>query len=310
MLPDLNRLKVFSYVYRNQSISKAARELDLSQPAVSQHIKKLERELRLPLFTRVNRRIVPTPAARRLYDQMNPLITQLHQEIKYLRRPFDTPYGLLRIGAPELFAGNVLTAILTRFRYRFPTVTFALNCGHKDELLSLLSFGSVDLALIEHTPEPGSKQPINDLYFSSEILLNEPYTMVCSKKYFDRNIAGKTDFEHLIQREYLTINDGSTVAELWFQSHYKRLPQNLNYVLKTDNFQSFLDGVRNGMGLGVIPFNFVNAEIEKGSLACIENSGKQVYNTLSLVQLKNKEPTLTEKAFIAVLKKELAPPKR
>jgi len=306
MFPDLNRLKIFSHVYRNHSISKAAQELDLSQPAVSQHIKKLEHELRLPLFTRVNRTIVPTPAAKRLYEQMSPLLSRLQQEIKHLRRPLDTPYGLLRIGSTELYGGNMLASIFTRFRYRFPTVTFALRCGPGHELLSMLSQGTIDLALIEHTAIPGIKQEINPLSFSSETLLSEPMVMVGSKKYFNRNVGGKTDFDHLVQCEYLTTNDTIPVVDEWFNHQYKRLPHNLNYVLITNCYQSFLNGIRSGMGLAVISANFVQAELANGSLSCIPAPGTQVHNTLSLIALKNKEPSLAEKAFIAVLKKELA----
>ena len=306
MTPDLNRLRIFSYVYTNRSVSKAARQLKLSQPAVSQHLKKLEHELRIPLFTRANRKIVPTPAARRLYDRMNPLLAELSKEIKYLRRPLDTPYGPLRIGAPENFSGNVLTSIFNKFRYRFPTVTFTLKCDTHEKLLSYLSQGSIDLALTELNPEAAHKQTINALYYSIQTLLSEPIVMVCSKLYFNRNIAEKTDFERLMQCEYLRTNNGSMIVDRWFQCHHKRVPHDLKYVLITDNHQSFLDAIKNGMGLGVIPYNLVSREVAAGTLSVIDIASNQVISILSLVQLKNKVPSLTEKAFIAVLKKELA----
>jgi len=305
MLPDLNRLKIFSFVYTNRSVSKAARELNLSQPAVSQHLKKLENELRIPLFTRTNRKIVPTPAAERLFARMSPLIDELHEEIKYLRRPLDTPFGLLRIGAPEIVGANILTSIFNKFRFRFPTVTFSLDCADNRELLSALSQGTIDLALVERSPEPGNNQIVNPLYYSSETLLSGPQIMVCSRMYFNRNIAEKTDFEHLLKRDYLATKTGTMDIDQWFQHHHKRIPYKLNYVMTTDNHQAFLDGIRNGMGLGVIPYNLVSREIESGSLSCVSGTGNEMINTLSIVQLKNKMPSLTEKAFIAVLKKEL-----
>ncbi len=306
MTIDLNRLKIFSYVYSNKSVSRAARQLNLSQPAVSQHLKKLEHELRIPLFTRANRKIVPTPAARRLYDRMNPFLAELAEEIKYLRRPLDTPYGLLRIGAPEIFSGNLLTSIFTKFRYRFPTVTFSLRCDTNDNLLSSLSEGSVDLLLLELNPEPGDKKPINSHYYASHTLREQPVVMVCSKLYFNRNISGKSDFERLTQCEYLRTHNGSRIIDQWFQCHYKRLPHDLKYVLTTDNHQSCLDAVRNGMGLGVIPYHLVSREVSAGTLSVIYGSGNQMISSLSLVELKQKVPSLTEQAFVTVLKKELA----
>lgn len=306
MTIDLNRLKIFSYVYSNKSVSRAARQLNLSQPAVSQHLKKLEHELRIPLFTRANRKIVPTPAARRLYDRMNPLLAELGEEIKYLRRPLDMPYGLLRIGAPEIFSGNLLTSIFNKFRYRFPTVTFSLRCDNSENLLSSLAQGSVDLALLELTPEAGTTEPVNPLYYATQTLLDQPVVMVCSKLYFNRNISGKIDFERLMQCEYLRTNNGSRVIDQWFQCHYKRLPHDLRYVLTTDNHQSCLDAVRNGMGLGIFPYHLVSREVTAGTLSVIDSSGNQMISRLLLVQLKQKVPGLTEQAFVTVFKKELA----
>ncbi|RLE03892.1 MAG: LysR family transcriptional regulator, partial [Bacteroidetes bacterium] len=62
MLPDFNRLKVFYYIYSLKSIAAAARQLHISQPAVSQHLKKLEAEINTSLFVRLHKRMVPTSA--------------------------------------------------------------------------------------------------------------------------------------------------------------------------------------------------------------------------------------------------------
>jgi len=306
MIPDFNRLKIFCHVFVHKSVSKAARELNLSQPAVSQHIKKLEKELRIPLFTRTNRKIVPTPAARRLYDRMAPLVEEIKKEIKYIRRPLDTPYGLLRIGASEICGGNYLTSICNKFRYRFPTVTYKLSCADNQSLLSSLARGDLDLALIEQVSGSNSSEVINTHYYTCETVLSEPLVLVCSKSYFNRHRTGVQDLEQLSQREYLTTTSGRIILELWFQHHYDQVPNELNYVLTTDNSQPFLDGIRNGMGLGVIPLTIASKGIDSGALQRIVGSADEIISSLSLVQLRNKSTSLTEKAFSAVLKKEFS----
>ena len=67
MLPDLNRLKVFFHIFNEQSSTAAAKKLHITQSGVSQHLKKLEEELQTELFTRVNRKLVPTAAGKKLY---------------------------------------------------------------------------------------------------------------------------------------------------------------------------------------------------------------------------------------------------
>ena len=68
MLPDFNRLKIFYYIYSTKSISDAANSLHLTQSCISQHLKKLEYEVRIPLFTRLNRKLVPTAAGDKLFS--------------------------------------------------------------------------------------------------------------------------------------------------------------------------------------------------------------------------------------------------
>lgn len=306
MIPDFNRLKIFCHVFVHKSISKAARELNLSQPAVSQHIKKLEKELRIPLFTRTNRKIVPTPAAIRLYDRMAPLVEEIKNEIKYIRRPLDTPYGLLRIGASELCGGNYLTSVCNKFRYRFPTVTYKISCSDNQSLLSSLTRGDLDIALIDQISGSNSHQISNMQHYTSETVMSEPLVLVCSKSYFNRHRTGVHDLEQLSQREYLTTTSGKMILEFWFQHHYHQVPHELNYVLTTDNSQVYLDAIRSGMGLGVVPRTIVRKGIDSGLLQHFGDSTYELINTLSLVQLKNKAVSLTEKAFSAVLKKELS----
>lgn len=305
MIPDLNRLKIFCFVYTNKSVSKAAKVLKLSQPAVSQHLKKLERELRIPLFTRTGRTIVPTPAATRLFTRMSPLIKELEQEVKYIRRPLDTPYGSLCIGAPELFCSRTLTSVCNKFRYRFPTVNFILTCDNRQKLLSKLVQAEIDLALIETTPETADIHVTNPLHYSSLVLVKSTLVMVCSKSYYNRNIGDRINLDHLLQREYLSIDPGNMHVHQWFQHHYQWSPHDLNYVLTTNSHLSFLHGIKQGMGLGVIPSNLVETELEDKSLVAVRTSQKERAYTLSLVQLKNKETSLTEKSFISFLKKTL-----
>lgn len=305
MIPDLNRLKVFCFVYTNKSVSKAAQVLKLSQPAVSQHLKKLERELKIPLFTRTGRTIVPTPAATRLFTRMIPLIKELEQEVKYIRRPLDTPYGSLCIGAPETFCSSTLTSVCNKFRYRFPTVNFILTCDNRQQLLSKLVQAELDLALIETTPETADIHVTNPHHYSSQILVKSTLVMVCSKSYYHRNIGDKVDLNHLLQREYLSADIGNMHVHQWFQHHYQWSPHDLNYVLTTNSHQSFLHGIKQGMGLGVIPSHLVEKELADRSLIAISNNKKERAYMLSLVQLKNKETSLTEKSFISVLKKAL-----
>ena len=111
MLPDFNRLHIFYRVFRASSIARASRELFVTQSAVSQSLKKLEQELGINLFHRLPKKLVPTPAAQRLFHSVNSFFSTLDGDLKSIFSLETTPRGLLRIGAPPVFgAGSFFPA--------------------------------------------------------------------------------------------------------------------------------------------------------------------------------------------------------
>ena len=307
MFPDFNRLKIFSLVYENRSVSGAARTLKISQPAVSQQLKKLERELRVPLFTRANKRIIPTPAAKRLHEKIAPFIADLQDEITYLRRPLDTPYGQLTIGASPVFGSHMLPMICSHFRFRFPTVTFNLELADNDTLLSGLTLDNYDLVLMEHdnsrktTPVNKNRPPI----FSSKKIFSDDLLLVCSSGYYRRKINGKTEYRSLKNLEYLQAEFLSPLVDQWFRLNFKRTPENLHPVMWSNDLQVIANGVKSGMGLAVLPYQLVKKEVDSGTLSVISPHHRRLNWELVLVTIKNKKTSLTEQAFTSIMLKEL-----
>ena len=306
MLPDLNRLKIFGHVYLNKSVSSAARELHITQPAVSQQLKKLERELKIPLFTRTNKRMIPTPAASRLYQRIAPFISELQKEIQYLRRPLDTPYGQLRIGASPAFGRQFLPIIFNHFRFRFPTVTFTAELENRDVLLAKVSTGEIDLAIVSHPVESRQEKKNIALLYTCENLADEQYVLACSHNYYQRKIGSKMDYKTISNLDFLATEAVDPPLTSWFRHHFKKIPYELNYVLLSADLPTIIAGIRCGMGAGILPLHMVKKESENGSIRIVNHEKKQLANRLSLIQLKNKETTLTEKAFTVFFKKEMA----
>ena len=305
MLPDLNRLKIFSLVYLNNSVSGAARELNISQPAVSQQLKKLEQELKIPLFTRANKKLIPTPAAVRLHKQVTPFICELQNEVRYLRRPLDTPYGQLRIGSHPVFARHYLPIICGHFRFRFPTVTFVLKQDSNEILLQEVSQGLLNFAVVEKATQARSKKQFDRYLYTYTKLFEEECVIACSKSYYQRKINGANDYESLKKLEYISCTEGNISLADWFHHHFRKTPFDLDYVLTTDDHQSVISGIRCSVGLGIIPKHIIKKELDAGSITIVDTGKKQLQNTLFLAQLKNKTLSLTEKAFLAVLEKGL-----
>ena len=296
MLPDLNRLKVFYYIFRNGSVVTAARELNLTQPAVSQQLQKLEAELRVPLFTRLHKKLVPTTAGIKLFQLAEPFITRLEQEIPYLRQPLERPSGLLRIGAPREFGKEYLPRFCHQFRHLYPDVQFRLKFKESVPLLTMIQEGDLDFALVDVYFNKGELPGFPDI-FSMDPLLKEVMILTCAKDYAEQYIKGDHSFASLLKREFITDEDDPSILDLWFRHHFKKIPDNLDIVMTLDSHEALISGIKLGMGLGVATAHLMWEELLSGELVPIRTKAADMVNMISLVQLQDKVPTLTEKTF-------------
>ena len=296
MLPDFNRLKVFYHIYSLNSVVAAADALHLSQPAVSQQLQKLEGELKVPLFTRLHKKLVPTAAGERLFTLVEPFVEKIQDEIPYIRQPLDRPAGMLRIGAPREFGKEYLPRFCHEFRLLYPDVMFKLRFKESIPLLTMIREGILDYALVDVYFKQGELPSFSDI-FSVAPLLKEEMILVCSHEYYRQEIAGDHSFKNLLNKEYITDEDDPSTLDLWFKHHFHKIADNLNIVITLDSHEALISALKLGMGLGVATAHLIWDEIQRGEIVPITTLRANMVNMISLVQLQDKVPTLTEKTF-------------
>ncbi len=144
------RDNVFLTVAENLSFSKAASELFISQPAVTNHIKALESKLNVALFERKGNKIYLTKAGKLAYNRLKQ-IRQLYRELEFdLERLNDTYKGSLRIGASSTIAQYVVPKVVAAFYKRYPEIEFFLLNGNSSEMEQKLLENEIDMALVEN----------------------------------------------------------------------------------------------------------------------------------------------------------------
>lgn len=150
------RLKVFFTVSRKLSFTKAAQELFITQPAVTKHIKELEEQLGVALFTRHGNNISLTPAGQILYRYAENIFHTYAELENELARLSDLHKGNIVIGASTTLAQYVLPAILAQFKAAHPAVHFTLISGNSEFIEQQVTSGKADIAVVEgisHHPE-------------------------------------------------------------------------------------------------------------------------------------------------------------
>ncbi|WP_022664249.1 LysR family transcriptional regulator [Desulfospira joergensenii] len=298
---DLNRVHVFHCVYAENSISKAAEKLHISQPAVSQQIKKLEEEIKTPLFSRLHKRIVPTSAAHHLFKTVQPFLKELDREIEHLSIAMDKPYGSLMIGSPIIFGTTYLPQICSEFRKIYPDVRFSVRFEESDVLIDLLNKGELDFALIDFFSAYDQLPGKPELY-AIEPLMLEYFVLACSRAYYEKRINKNLSLNDLLSLEYLTDENEPIILRHWFWYYYKKRINDFNIVMAIEAHQALMECIRNGMGVGLTSEHLWKEEIEKKEIIPIFPKPEKLVNTISIVALKDSVLTLTQRKFRNFLK--------
>lgn len=300
MLQNLDRLKVFYYVYAKGSVIAAAKILNVSQSAVSQNLQKLESEIKSPLFTRLYKQLVPTAAGERLFTTVKPFMAELDICLKTLAQSKDQPFGELRIGAPVEFGKAYFPAFVASFRKQYPDVTFYLKLGNPGTILPMLKQGQIDFALIDKFQTQTHYFGKRDIYHSHPVA-EEKIILACSKQYYAKSIKKDHSFKHLIHQNFITYRQDAQNLKSWFRHHFKKSNIHLQSVLTVDSHQAIISAIQHHVGMGIVASHIVSKEIKQDRIIGIKTSKTDIKNQISLTQLQDKIPTLTEKVFIKYL---------
>jgi DNA-binding transcriptional LysR family regulator len=152
MQMNLNQLRVFYYVAREKSITKAAEQLFVTQPAVTMQIRALEEQLSLKLFKRHGRSLRLTEGGRILFGYAKKIFYVVDEMESVIPRYADLSEGVLTIGTTRSFARHLMPGLLSRFQAEHPGVRVSLKEGSSKEIAHDLMEYKYDLGVIGKIP--------------------------------------------------------------------------------------------------------------------------------------------------------------
>jgi DNA-binding transcriptional LysR family regulator len=192
----LRQMRVFAAVARHLSFTRAARELHLTQPAVSQQVKLLEAEVGLPLFEQIGRKVHLAAAGVELLRYTEQAMELLRQASESLSAMRGLKRGVLKLGAvstAKYFAPSLLSA----FTPAYPEVTIKFDVGNREEIIQQLAANEIDLVIMGRPPreletvaEPFAKHPL--------VLIASPTHPLAAKRRIRLN---QLETEYFIIRE-------------------------------------------------------------------------------------------------------------
>ncbi|MBL4597015.1 MAG: LysR family transcriptional regulator [Robiginitomaculum sp.] len=203
----LRQIEIFYAIYSSGSITAAARQLHISQPAVSKALRYTEDQLNFLLFERVGRRLVPTSEGHRLYEEaskVNQTVSSMRRAAHNMRRALS---GHLRISSVTGLSFELLPRAIAMFRTKYPNITFELQTQHYGDLISSLRSYENDIGLVFSAP----------LYSGLQRLTLGAAEFRCV--YTDGLLLGdapRVALSDVVSTDYIAMNaDGPLGAVLW-----------------------------------------------------------------------------------------------
>lgn len=295
-MADLNfhQLRVFHTAAAQLSFSRAAEQLLISQPAVSAHIRDLERALGGALFERKAGRLRLTELGTVVYAQAE----RVFAAAAGLQAAVEAVHGLrggrLVIGASTTSGEYVLPRVLGRFSERYPNVELHLDIANTARVLERVRRHELDLALVgEQVSDPG---------LASQPVLQDEIAVVASPRH------------HLARRGRLTPAALQGVAVVWrepgsatrkaAEATLAALGIEVRPRMELGSNEAVKQAVAANLGLGFISCLAIAAETAAGYLRVLDVRGWHCVRPLSLVRPSGRQLTGAERALLALLAEE------
>lgn len=177
----LELYRIFDKVAKCESFSKAAKELYMTQPAISQAIMQLEDELKIRLFTRTPRGVMLTNEGKMLFEYTNSAISLLDNGEKKIKESRDLKQGDLKIGVGDTISRYYLLPYLEKFHKSYPNIKLKIINRTTDELRNLIKSGEIDIGICNLPIKDNSLDIIKCKDIQDVFVFGERYSSLISK---------------------------------------------------------------------------------------------------------------------------------
>src|SRR5215212_12081547 len=288
-------LRAFAALARRGSFSGAAKELYVSQPAVSKHLAALEAEVGKPLVSRGRTGSPLTPAGELLADYVLRAEALLANAKRALGAGAEAETGTLALAASGIPGTYVLPDVLLDFHQRYPGVELDFDVSTSAEALSAVRTHRMELAVV------GGLEPPPEL--ESEALLDDEVLLIGSPSLGGRRLRPK-ELESLT---WISRAEGSATRAAVETARWE-MGLHAVRTVELPSWEAVKRAVAKGAGIAAISRLALDVELDAGTLAVLDVPRWRVTRTIALVQARGVPLTPPAERFVALLRERLAPP--
>lgn len=282
----LRQLRVFSAVARKLSFSAAARELHLTQPAVSMQVRQLEEHAGLPLFERIGKKVHLTEAGAevaRCATAVTELLREAEESLAALRGARGGVLKIAVVSTAKYFAPTLLAA----FNRAHPDVRIKLAVANREDVVRSLAANDVDIAIMGRPPR--------ELATADEPFASHPHAIIAAP---DHPLAGRRriPLARLAGEHFLIREQGSGTRGAMERVFRERGAAFVAGMEMSSN-ETIKQAVMAGMGISFLSLHTVGLELAAGRLAVLDVVGLPVVRQWHVTHLRDKRLSPAARLF-------------
>lgn len=264
MKGNLSAYRIFHVVAQQGNISHAAKELYISQPAISKAIAKLEESIGASLFYRSSRGVMLTEEGRQLYEHTKKAFAEFEEGEAKIRKIQELGIGQIRIGASTTLCKYILIPYLKTFIERYPHIKIMITCQSTFHTVKLLEEEKIDIGLI------GKFSFGKDIEFHKVREIEDSF--VASEGYL-KNLSLRekehTDKFNVLSCANLLLLDEQNISRQHVEAYFKENHIEVKQVLEVGSMDLLIDFAKIGLGVACVIKEFVADELREGRLTVV-----------------------------------------
>lgn len=259
----LNLYHIFYTVARCKNISGAAKELYISQPAISKAIARLEQNLDTRLFVRSSRGVQLTDEGELLYRQVENAFLAIHQGEEQIRKRGELGVGKLSIGVSTILCKYILLPYLQGFIRENPHIQISILCQSTFHILEALEQGTIDIGLIGETAKIG-KLPFRPVRKIEDVFVTTPSYLSNLKK--RGTLPPKPTTQQYLSSGALMLLDKGNVTRQYIDRYLTDQNIASDQLIEATTMDLLIEFAKIDLGIACVIEEFVKKELEDGTL--------------------------------------------
>ena len=291
---NLELYKIFYEVAKVGNITKASNILNISQPAVTKHIKNLEYQLNTILFIRTKKGVVLTECGKKLFIRIKQALDLINEAENEVLGYSTLNKGTIKIGISTTLMKQYLIKYIEKFHEKYPNIIFDIYTDPTKELIVKLKNGLIDIVISKF-----NNIKDNELNYTEIGKLN--YIFVANRKYFNLDnekisLKDLKDYPILLQKEP---SNSRNSANGYFNNNNIKIEPAMN--IASSNL--ILEFTKMGYGIGYITDLYVKKELEDKTIYKINVNENTPSVSFGIITLKNNSPSNITVKFLEYIRK-------